>query len=725
MKSILPNKSKITLCALAVFTLMLFPWQFAGVSFRTWLVYLYTLGMGVFWIYDGKKRLQDSGNKSEKKKWFLRNWNLLDSLLAAFLIGNLLFAIKDSLLGEGLDENMLLAIVLVMLFLLLSGEKPALQEAAPEPVIYRYRDVFLGCGFVVYLELLWHFLLDKTFAAPVALLLEDEQALLHFLLLMAMLAAEGYYKEADKGKKYFYVLLALTGYFLLFVQKNIIGILLGGVGFLVSALVHKPEREQIKRISLLAFAYFFLLSNMLLLQHLIPALKENGGYDMEGSIYLELGLAVCCVVFWAWWEKQPEKERYLTQYKRWVLKIAMAVYTIFLSLLVSGGRLAGMEGKGAAILYAFFVKLQAYMTMHDNAFSAVLGKYGIFGVGWLLVVWFAAGKRVWERSKRGKLPPALTVLFVMGLLQSFFLAGQAVTAPVCVIFMAEMLYGECMLPIQAKKWKAEKWEEEKGLKGKMKIRGILFCLIVSTCFFTMDMEARAAEMPDASNEGAGAGVQEEGTAQGESVTGVPLESTTLMYAVEKVNVRKGPGTDTEVMGELAQGEMVFAVELLAEGWYRIVFGGKTGYVRQDFLALYGTAGAWEAPEQPSVPVISGQDSAATRKRTAREEDTPGDGGQDETLPRAAKPAKGKSKNTSAIVIIAAAVLLILGYGVFQVVKEKRENEKKNDEGDTRLEESEDEAWDAEERIDEWADEDAGETEALEEDEMVILDIDEV
>lgn len=465
MKSILPNKSKITLCALAVFTLMLFPWQFAGVSFRTWLVYLYTLGMGVFWIYDGKKRLQDSGNKSEKKKWFLRNWNLLDSLLAAFLIGNLLFAIKDSLLGEGLDENMLLAIVLVMLFLLLSGEKPALQEAAPEPVIYRYRDVFLGCGFVVYLELLWHFLLDKTFAAPVALLLEDEQALLHFLLLMVMLAAEGYYKEADKGKKYFYVLLALTGYFLLFVQKNIIGILLGGVGFLVSALVHKPEREQIKRISLLAFAYFFLLSNMLLLQHLIPALKENGGYDMEGSIYLELGLAVCCVVFWAWWEKQPEKERYLTQYKRWVLKIAMAVYTIFLSLLVSGGRLAGMEGKGAAILYAFFVKLQAYMTMHDNAFSAVLGKYGIFGVGWLLVVWFAAGKRVWERSKRGKLPPALTVLFVMGLLQSFFLAGQAVTAPVCVIFMAEMLYGECMLPIQAKKWKAEKWEEEKGLKA--------------------------------------------------------------------------------------------------------------------------------------------------------------------------------------------------------------------------------------------------------------------
>lgn len=462
MKSILPNKNKVNLCALAVFTLMLFPWQFAGISFRTWLVYLYALGVGAFWIYDGKKRLQDSGNKSEKKKWFLRKWNLLDSLLAAFLIGNLVFAIIDSLRGAGLDENILLAIVLVMVFLLLSGEKPALQEAAPEPVIYRYRDTFLCCGFVVYLGLLWHFLLDKSFTAPIAMLLEDEQALLHFLLLMVMLAAEGYYKEADKGKKYFYVLLALTGYFLLFVQKNIIGILLGGVGFLVSALVHKPEREQIKRISLLAFAYFFLLSNMPLLQHLIPALRENGGYDMEVGICLEMGLAVCCVVFGAWWEKQPETERYLTQYKRWVLKIAIAVYTIFLLLLMSGGRLAGMEGKGAAMLYALFVKLQAYMTAHDNTFAAVLRKYGIFSVGWLLAVLLLVSKRVWERSKRGKLPPALTVLFVMGLLQSFFLAGQAVTAPVCVIFMAEILYGECMLPIQAKSGRKKNGREKRA-----------------------------------------------------------------------------------------------------------------------------------------------------------------------------------------------------------------------------------------------------------------------
>ncbi len=715
MKFILCNKGKITLCALAVFALMLFPWQFAGISFRTWLVYLYTLGVGVFWIYDGKKRLQDSDGKPEKKKWDLRKWNPLDSLLAACLIGNVFLLIRDSLRGAALDENTLLIIVLVMLFFLLSGEKPALQDVAPEPVIYRYRDVFLGCGFVVCLELLWHFLLNKAFVAPVALLLENEQALLHFLLLMVMLAAEGYYKEADKGKKYFYILTALTGYFLLFVQKNSIGILLGGIGFLVSALVHKPEREQIKRISLLAFAYFFLLSNMSLLQQFIPALRENGGYDIKGSISLELGLALCCVVCLAWWGRQPEEERYLLQYKRWILKIAIAVCMILLSLLVSGGRLAGMEGRGAAILYALFVRLEAYVTAHDNTFAAVLGKYGVFGIGWLFAFLFLISKRVWE-----------------------------------------ILYGECTLPIQVKRRKTEKSEEEKGLKRKMKIRGILFCLIAfGICFFVTDMEALSAGPADASQEGSAAGVSEEGTAQEEPVTGVPIESATLMYAVEKVNVRKGPGTDTEVLGELAQGERVFAVELLAEGWYRIVFGGETGYVRQDFLALYGTAGAWEAPEQPAVPAVAGQDSVATGKRAAREENATDNSGEKEALPRAAKQAaKSKSKNTSTVVIIAVVVLLILGYSVFQVVKEKRESEKGNDGSDMCEEEPEDGALDTEERIGGWAgeeaaetayasaeepaerengeetaeagyEEEAGEAEALEEDEMVILDIGEM
>ncbi|MBD5536398.1 MAG: SH3 domain-containing protein [Lachnospiraceae bacterium] len=704
MRFISKNKSRITVCALAVFVLALPDWQFVGISFRTWLIYLYTLCIGLIWICYGTKTEKTGKLSLGKKKWSLRKWNLLDSLLAVFMIGNVFQLVRDSLKSIVIDEKNLLMVVLVMLFFLLSGEKDTTRQTTQIPVIYKYTDVFLGCGFVVYMGLLLHFLLNRKFAAPLALLLKNEQALLTFLLLMVMLAAEGYYSEKDRGKCYFYVLLALAGYFLLFLQKNIVGILLGGIGFLVSALVHKPEREQIKRISQLAFSYFFLLANMSLLQQFIPALKENGGYSMEGGVYLELLLASVCVVFFSWWEKQPEEEKYLLQYKNWMFKIAVGVSFVLLSLFVSGGRLAGMKGKGIAALYDISVKLQAYCAANDSTFTAILGKYGLLGLIWLLAVLFVVSKRVWERSKRGKLPPIFMTLCIMYLLQSVFLAGQAVTAPVYVVFLVEILYGECALygvhSGQEKKSKTKvKWlgksEEEKDLGKKIKIWGILFLITFISCFFITEMEALAAEVPEGE------------TVQEEPVTGVPIDSTTLMYAVEKVNVRRGPGTDAEILGELAQGEMVFAVELLEEGWYRIVFDGETGYVRQDFLAIYGTAGEWAAPEQPAEPDVVGQDSAATGKKTIKGDDATDDDTENAKKPASIKDTKAKKGNVSTIIIIAVAVLLILGYSVVQIVKEKRENEKGNDEDgedgqqpEVWDEEAENGEWDEEEALDE-------------------------
>lgn len=741
MKFIATNKNRITVCALAVFVFMQFPWQFAGISFRTWLVYLYTLAVGLLWVCYGKKSLREEAGGPEKKKWVLRKWSLLDSLLAAFLSANVLFLIRGGLTGTGIKENPLLMIILVVLFFLLSGDKAACRDAAQEPVIYRYVDIFLGCGSAVCLGLFFHFCLDFAFTAPFALLLKNEQALFSFLLTVVTLAAEGYYRESDKGKRYFYALLALTGCFLIFLQENMIGILLGGIGFLVSALVHKPQRQQIKRISQLAFSYFFLLSNMPLLQRLIPAVKENEGYGMEDGVYLLLLLVAVSVVFVSWWERQPEEEQYLLQYKRGIFKISAGVCFVLLSLLLSGSRLEGIKGKGAAALYDISVRMQEYGAAQDNTVVAVLEKYGLPGLGWLLAVLLVVSKRVWERSKRGKLSPALTAFFVMHLLQSFFLAGQEAMAPVYVVFMVEILYGECVCSVRAGKRRTEKPKEERDLKKKMRIRGILFCLAAFiVCFFVTGMEVLTAEISEGGEAQGGIGE----SVQDQPAAGVPIENATLMYAVEKVNIRSGPGTDTDIVGELAQEEMVFAVELLAEGWYRIVFDGKTGYVRQDFLALYGIPGAWEAPEHPTEPIIAGQDSVTVGKRTVKGEGREDDA-EEERSPAANKAAKGKRGSVSTVVVIAAAVLLILGYGVFQVMKEKQENEKEADgegqEPETEARDSEEEtgmwkerddlppedsAWEAEEepQAAELAEE-AGGAEVLTEDELVILDIDEV
>lgn len=158
--------------------------------------------------------------------------------------------------------------------------------------------------------------------------------------------------------------------------------------------------------------------------------------------------------------------------------------------------------------------------------------------------------------------------------------------------------------------------------------------------------------------------------------------TTLMYALDTVNVRKGPGTETDVIGELEQGETIFAVELTPEGWYRVVYGGETGYVREDFLAVYGEAGDSEeyAPSdaetffatQPYYDPEQQAEPAAPKIRKVRPvcEET---GEEKTTVSDKTKKSKRKI-NISTIVIFVLAIGSILVYGTVQIVMEKNGGE---------------------------------------------------
>ena len=95
------------------------------------------------------------------------------------------------------------------------------------------------------------------------------------------------------------------------------------------------------------------------------------------------------------------------------------------------------------------------------------------------------------------------------------------------------------------------------------------------------------------------------SADGETSTAVPgsgadansaQENTTLstygsssvMYASDTVNVRSGPGTDTNVIGGYMGGD---AVTVIGEtnGWYQVSVDGQTGYIRKDLLSATQTS----------------------------------------------------------------------------------------------------------------------------------------
>ncbi|MCJ0400854.1 cell wall-binding protein Cwp14, partial [Clostridioides difficile] len=64
------------------------------------------------------------------------------------------------------------------------------------------------------------------------------------------------------------------------------------------------------------------------------------------------------------------------------------------------------------------------------------------------------------------------------------------------------------------------------------------------------------------------------------------ENIKIKYVKEKdgLNVRKGPSTEDEKIGQLSYGSKVETVEMFATGWVKIKYNGGYGYVSNDYLS---------------------------------------------------------------------------------------------------------------------------------------------
>ena len=82
--------------------------------------------------------------------------------------------------------------------------------------------------------------------------------------------------------------------------------------------------------------------------------------------------------------------------------------------------------------------------------------------------------------------------------------------------------------------------------------------------------------------------EEEETEAGQDLpdSGVEVESTRqTAYVVSSVNVRADAQSGSEILGILDGGDSVTVTGICANGWYRVIYEGQTGYVWRDYLSL--------------------------------------------------------------------------------------------------------------------------------------------
>lgn len=176
--------------------------------------------------------------------------------------------------------------------------------------------------------------------------------------------------------------------------------------------------------------------------------------------------------------------------------------------------------------------------------------------------------------------------------------------------------------------------------------------------------------------------------------GVNITSTTLMYALDQVNVRDNPSTDGEILGELQAGDTIFAMELTEEGWYRVAYGDEKGYIRQDFLAVYGMEGDWQTPGLEELEESLEAEAALYEEEPATDTET-----EEESVEAQEEAPKKEKKNIAPIIIIILVLVVIIAYSAVQILRERKQVGE-NEDGEEDLEELEDEEPDGEELEDE-------------------------
>ena len=85
------------------------------------------------------------------------------------------------------------------------------------------------------------------------------------------------------------------------------------------------------------------------------------------------------------------------------------------------------------------------------------------------------------------------------------------------------------------------------------------------------------------------------------------DMNSTMYVISGVNVRKGPGTEYEVIGSLAGNVSVQVTGRASTGWYRISYNGGEGYCSNNYLST-------DKPAEPTPqPVV--QETKAPSQQT--------------------------------------------------------------------------------------------------------------
>lgn len=310
---------------------------------------------------------------------------------------------QDNTLGSiHVDSEIIILLLVGMYFLLFQHIK-----------FYNYYlDLLLYSGLLFIMCYFLNLLLgadNMPFTLPTG-----ETDLESYMLLFSSISVLQYCICKDKIRSVFYLSISLIGFFVIFLEGKVMGIILMGVIFFIIPVVLEPVGIIIKRCAVVCLLYFFLLSSMPIFIEYLHLEQIAPIYNLEVSIYIDLIMAIVCVIVLHYWERLPkdikvEKTRFpeVTSICKKVLGVSGIVFVL---LVIEGDLWAQLpDGIGMEIIKMLSHSLVMELSLSNNLLYTGIVQHGILGcmilVSFLLLLAWKIMKLgrtvIWEDPYRG------------------------------------------------------------------------------------------------------------------------------------------------------------------------------------------------------------------------------------------------------------------------------------------------------------------------------------
>lgn len=282
-----------------------------------------------------------------------------------------------------------------------------------------YLDITLYTGLLVFGLLLYRYLCDISFGSIIFFIAEDESAIAAYAILICTIATVQYCQCRDKMRSIFYFGVSVTGFFVLFINHNLVSICMMLTVFIAIPVLFRPVARLVKRDMQLFFTYMFLLSNMSLLTNYMKLIQKELTFNIENSVYLDLLIAIGGIVFLLYWDRIPEgmdlEQLVLRKMRRGYLFFLKTMAIFFAAILLNGERWRELPDSMLLLpLKRFAVALWEEVGRGESVFFLSFEKQGVMG-GFLLLVFSSLIIARLRKNYHIDKPLTITLILISGL----------------------------------------------------------------------------------------------------------------------------------------------------------------------------------------------------------------------------------------------------------------------------------------------------------------------